>query len=105
MINSGDFKLIDDFKLKAAIEEHYSNYKSILKDYSRQETIHKEYLGNYLINHADYDAMRQGQFGFNNEALLKNILQSMNGSFGIKKEATERGIKSCDSLLVVLNKY
>lgn len=102
MINSGDFKLIDDFKLKAAIEEHYSNYKSILKDYSRQETIHKEYLGHYLINNADYDAMRKGAFGFQNEALFKNILQSMNGSFGIKKRATQLGIKSCDSLITIL---
>jgi hypothetical protein len=103
MINSGDFKLIDDFNLKTAIEEHYSNYKSILKDYARQETIHKEYLGSYLINNADYDAMRKGEFGFNNEKLFKNILQSMSGSLIIKKNATERGIKSCDSLLAVLN--
>ncbi|GAB1858813.1 hypothetical protein MHTCC0001_36570 [Flavobacteriaceae bacterium MHTCC 0001] len=46
--------------------------------------------------------MRTGAFGFNNEALLKNILQSMNGSFVIKKNATKRGIKSCDSLLAIL---
>lgn len=104
MINSADFKLINDFKLKAAIEEHYSNYKSILKDYTRQETIHKDYLGSYLINHADYAAMRKGKFGFKNESLFKNILQSMHGSFIIKRNATERGIKSCDSLLSILNK-
>ncbi|NRA91395.1 MAG: hypothetical protein HRU26_01705 [Psychroserpens sp.] len=29
MINSGDYKLIDDFELKSAIERHYAGYKSI----------------------------------------------------------------------------
>lgn len=101
MINSGDFKLIDDFRLKTAIEEHYANYKTILKDYTRQETIHKDYLGDYLIHYANYDKMRNGGFAFENEALLKNILQSMAGSFNMKKQASEKGIKSCDSLLSV----
>ncbi|MFL0354313.1 DUF6090 family protein [Xanthomarina sp. GH4-25] len=102
MINSGDFKLIDNFNTKTAIESHYSDYKSILKDYERQEIIHKEYLGKYMIENADYDAMRKGQFGFSNEKLFKNILQSMTGSLYIKKNATERGIKNCDSLLNLL---
>ncbi len=105
MINSGDFKLIDDFKLKTAIEAHYSNYTSILKDYSRQETIHKNYLGNYLIYNTDYDMMKKGAFGFKNEKLFKNILQSMSGSLKIKRDATARGIKNCDSLISILNKH
>ncbi|WOD44219.1 DUF6090 family protein [Hwangdonia lutea] len=104
MINSGDFKLIDDFGLKTAIEEHYSNYKSILKDYERQEIIHKDYLGKYMIYDMDFDAMRKGASGLKDEKLFKNILQSMSGSLLIKKSATERGIKSCDSLLNILNK-
>lgn len=48
LINSCDLKLIDDFALKTAIEEHYSHYKIMLKDYERQEIIHKEYLGKFL---------------------------------------------------------
>ena len=102
MINSGDFKLIDDFDLKAAIETHYSNYKIMLKDYERLNIIQKEYLGKYMIENVDYDAMRRGQNGYNNEKLFKNILQSVNGALMIKKAATERGIKSCDSILKVL---
>ncbi|MBO6879041.1 DUF6090 family protein [Winogradskyella sp.] len=102
MINSGDFKLIDDFDLKAAIETHYSNYKIMLKDYERLDIIHKEYLGKYMIDNADFDAMRRGQFGYSNEKLFKNILQSVNGALMIKKVATERGIKSCDSILTIL---
>ena len=105
LINSGDFKLINDFNLKKTIEQHYSSYKILLKDYERQETIHKEYLGPYFINHANFDAMRQGQFGLENERLLKNILQSMNGAFMLKQKATETGIKSCDSVVKILNNY
>ncbi|GAA0740128.1 DUF6090 family protein [Gaetbulibacter jejuensis] len=102
MINSGDFKLIDDFNLKTAIENHYSNYKIMLKDYERLDIIHKEYLGKYMIENVDFDIMKKGQFGYNNEKLFKNILQSVNGALMIKKRATEQGIKSCDSLLKIL---
>ena len=105
MINSGDYKLIDDFELKSAIETHYSSYKSIYKDYERQEIIHRDYLGSYLMNNVDYDAMRRGEFGFKDEILFKNILQSITGSLMIKNNATERGIKSCDSLIVMLKDY
>ncbi len=103
MINSGDFSLINDFELKTAIETHYSDYKIILKDYERQEIIHRKYVGDYFIHNMDYDAMRQGELGFKDEKLLKNILQSMIGSFGFKKQASERGIKSCDSLIKLIS--
>ena len=103
MVNSGDFRLINDFELKTAIETHYAGYKTILKDYERQETIHKEYFGPYLIDYADYDAMRRGELGLTNEKRLKNILQSMQGAFYFKKSASERGIKSCDSLMKILD--
>ncbi|RMA66523.1 DUF6090 family protein [Ulvibacter antarcticus] len=102
LINSGDLKLITDFELKKAIQSHYSNYKIMMKDYERQEIIHKEYLGDYFINNVDYDAVRQGKFGFSDEKLLRNIIQSMNGSFGLKLKATQQGIQSCDNLLMKL---
>uniref|UniRef100_UPI00351454AC DUF6090 family protein n=1 Tax=Psychroserpens sp. XS_ASV72 TaxID=3241293 RepID=UPI00351454AC len=105
MVNSGDYKLIDDFKIKSAIESHYSSYKSILKDYERLEIIHREYLGDYLINHVNYDLMRQGQFAFQDETLLKNILQSIYGALIIKKNATERGIENCNGMLSTLSTY
>jgi hypothetical protein len=104
LINSGDFKLIDNFELKTAIEGHYSDYKIMLKTYLRQENIHKEHLGSYLINHADYDAFAKGKFGFDNIKLLKNIVQSMRGSFNLKVKATQKGIRSCDSLIKIINR-
>jgi len=104
LINSGDLKLINDFELKAAIEEHYAHYEVMLKDYERQENIHKEYLGNYFIHNVDYDAFKKGRFGFQDEKLLKNIIQSMSGSFEIKMIATKKGVAMCDSLIKTLNK-
>ncbi|NNM22751.1 MAG: hypothetical protein HKO54_04285 [Flavobacteriaceae bacterium] len=105
LINSGDLKLIEEFELKKAIESHYSSYDIMRQDYIRQENIHKEYLGPYFVHEVDYDAFRNGVFGFKNEQLLKNIVQSMRGSFQIKLNATEKGIQSCDSLLVLLDEY
>ena len=104
LINSGDLKLIDNFDLKASIERHYSNYDEMLKSYLRQEAIVKEYIGNYLINHADYDKMPKGEFPFTNEKLLKNIVQSMRGSFLLKINATKDGVASCDTIIGVINK-
>jgi hypothetical protein len=103
LINSGDLKLIDNFNLKTAIEAHYSNYKEMSNAYVRQESIVRDYVGNYLINHADYDKLPKGKFPFTNEKLLKNIVQSMRGSFILKIDATKKGIKSCDSLIATIN--
>ena len=102
LINSGDLKLIDDFELKTAIEKHYSGYKDVLKAYERQELINKDYLGNYFIYHTDYDLVQEGKAPFTDEKLLKNIMQSVRGSFMLKKRATETGIRSCDSILKLL---
>lgn len=102
LVNSGDLKLIDDLDLKKAIERHYANYKAISNAYIRQETINKDYLGNYFINHVDYDLIRDGKSPFKDEKLLKNMMRAVNGSFNIKRDATENGIKSCDSILKIL---
>lgn len=104
LINSGDLNLIEDFEVKAAIEQHYSDYKIMLKAYERQENIHKEYLGNYFIHNTDYDKIAKGEFGFSDEKLLKNIIQSMKGSFIIKDTAIKKGILSCDALIDTLDK-
>lgn len=102
LVNSGDLKLIDDFELKKAIEKHYSKYKAISKAYERQEIINKDYLGNYFIYNTDYDLMREGKSPYKDEKLLKNMMQAIRGSFIIKKQATELGIASCDSILKIL---
>jgi len=99
LVNSGDFKLIEDFELKTAIEEHYSNYQTIQKDYLRLENIQSKYVGDYFIYHTDFDDFSKGIFGFKDEKLLKNIILSMRGAFELQLKATQVGIESCDSLL------
>lgn len=105
LVNSGDLKLIDDLELKKAIEKHYANYQSIANAYERQEIINKDYLGNYFIYNTDYDLMKENKSPFKDEKLLKNMMQAIRGSFIIKRDATEMGIKSCDSILSILKKY
>ena len=103
LINSGDFKLIDDFELKTAIEKHYSTYQIIQKDYLRLENIQKEYVANYFIYNTDFDQFSKGEFGFKDEKLLKNIILSMRGAFELQLKATKQGIESCNDLLEKLN--
>lgn len=103
LVNSGDLKLLDDLELKKAIERHYANYKMISDAYKRQESINKDYLGNYFIYNTDYDLIREGKSPFTDEKLLKNMMQAIRGSFVFKQIATQNGIKSCDSILKILN--
>jgi hypothetical protein len=102
LVNSGDLKLMNDFELKTTIQKHYSDYKTILDAYERQEIINKDYIGKYFIYDTDYELMREGKTPFKDEKLLKNIMRSARGSLDIKRKATENGINSCDSILNVL---
>lgn len=99
LVNSGDLKLINDLELKKAIEKHYASYNVIAKAYERQEIINKDYLGKYFIYDTDYDLIKEGKSPFKDKKLLKNIIQSVRGSFVLKLEATKAGIKGCDSIL------
>lgn len=85
LINSGDLKLIDDFKLKTAIQQHYSNYEELLDDYIRHTSLIKDYLGNYMVNHADYDQIPKGKAPFLDEIKLKNIVRALLTTLDEKK--------------------
>ena len=105
LINSGDLTLFEDLKLKSAIQKYYSaDLHIILKAYERQEIIHKEYLGKYYIYHADFDKMRSNEFPFEDEKLLKRIVQSLAGSYKIQMNATEKGITQCDSIIAIFDR-
>ncbi len=105
LINSGDLTLFEDLELKSAIQKYYSaDLHTILKAYERQEIIHKEYLGKYYIYHADFDKMRSNEFPFEDEKLLKRIVQSLAGSYKIQMDATEKGITQCDSVMAVFDR-
>ncbi|MFT5845990.1 MAG: hypothetical protein ACJARX_002133 [Psychroserpens sp.] len=98
LINSGDLKLIDNFQLKTAIQQHYSNYEDMADVYVRHTSLIKDYLGNYLVNHADYDQIMEGKSPFLDEIKLKNIVHAMLTTFGEKKLATQFNIESCEIL-------
>ena len=105
LINSGDLTLFEDLELKSAIQKYYSaDLHTILKAYERQEIIHKEYLGKYYIYHADFDKMRSNEFPFEDEKLLKRIVQSLAGSYKIQMDATEKGITQCDSIISIFDR-
>ncbi|WP_405576332.1 DUF6090 family protein [Winogradskyella sp. Asnod2-B02-A] len=103
LINSGDLKLIEDFKLKTAIQQHYANYDELSDDYFRHTSLIKDYLGNYLVNHADYDQIPQGKGPFLDEIKLKNIVRALTTTYDDKKAATKLGIKSCDVLIAEID--
>lgn len=67
LINSGDLKLIDNFELKSAIQEHYANYNELDNVYARHTCLIQDYLGNYLVNYADYDHIPLGKAPFLDE--------------------------------------
>ena len=100
LINSGDMKLIDDFKLKTSIEGHYSGtYRSLSMDYERQVAINKKYLADYYIDHLDFDRVKKGGSAFGNKDRLKRILNSIYGACIIKKQSSLKAIESCDELI------
>ncbi|MGC1473768.1 MAG: DUF6090 family protein [Psychroserpens sp.] len=104
LVNSGDFKLIPDFELKAAIQSHYSNYKDMIDAYARHRSLIQDYLGNYLVNDADYDQLNEGKALFLDEIKLKNIMRAMSTTLEDKKKAAQNGIVSCDQLIAELEK-
>ena len=94
LINSGDLKLIRDFELRRSLEEHYAFHQEVQQDYERIESIHKEYLGDFLIHHLNYQAIARGDFGFMDDPLLPNILASMEGANQMIISSNNRCIES-----------
>jgi len=104
LMNSGDLKLISNFELKTTIQEHYRNYSALQQDYDRMVNISKKYIADYFIYNLDMDKFRQGEKAFNDERLLKSIMQSMFGAVQFKITSTQQGIQSCDTILMQLDK-
>lgn len=104
LINSGDLKLIDDFQLKTTIQSHYSTYEEMLDVTNRHMSLIKDHLGTYMIDHADYDQLMIGETPFLDEIKLKNIVRALSTTFIEKKKVNEKGIASCDTLIVEIDK-
>ena len=103
LINTGDYALIDQFALRAAIEAHYLSYEHIQKEYERQDLIISNYLGEFFIRNMDYGKLRAGNYDFLDDPLLRNIAQSLYGALRLKIEASEEGIAGCEQLISQLD--
>jgi hypothetical protein len=104
LISSGDMKIFKSFDLRAQIEKHYGGYKTILKDYRRQESINEKYIGPFFIDEIDFERLAAENYKFLDHPRFKRILQSLYGTFTLQIAATKRGIQSCDELLSKLIK-
>lgn len=104
LINSGDMKLIDDFQLRRKIEEHYAAHKQVMQAYKRIENINEKYIADFFVYKMDYDNMAKGNFDFLDDPLIKNIIQSLEGSFSIVLASNGECIKSNKNLLNAIKK-
>ncbi len=102
LINSGDFALFQNFELRKKIENHYSDQELIQMDYSRQSKIHEKYFGDFMIYNLDYSQIRQGNYDFIDDPFLRNIIQSLYGSYSIAIESSQEGIERCKDLKSLL---
>lgn len=98
LINSGDLKLFSNFQFKKDLEQHYSEHQLIEADYSRQKNIHENYFGDFLIRQMDYQKLSRGDYSFMDNGLLKNIIQSLMGTYTIAIESSKKGIERCTAL-------
>ena len=104
LINSGDMKLIDNFRLRKMIERHYNNeHQAVLLDYKRLENIYTTYLGAFLINQIDYQKLREGDFSFMDETVFASIITSIEGSYNLLIAANTRCLESNTALLKAIN--
>ncbi len=81
LINSGDMKLVDNFKLRKDIQEHYSSHKIIVQSYRRLEDIQKKYFDDLFVYTINFDEIKKGNNDFLDNKLLKNIIVSMEGAY------------------------
>jgi len=98
LLNSGDLSLFEDFELRKALEDHYSNHALIELDYSRPNIINERHFGDYLIHQMDYQQMRAGNYSFLDDRVFQNIIHSLNGSFNLAVTASQEGIENCKAL-------
>lgn len=105
LINSGDFKLIDDFDLKALIQEHYLKYEEVLEVYKRQDIITDKYVGDYFINELDFrDIYENKNYSFMKTNFFSNMIGAQSSTFQIKIIASKEAKNSCNKLMNAINK-
>ncbi len=104
LINSGDFKLIDDFELKTSIQEHYLEYEYILEVYTRQNIIVDKYVGDFFMKELNYQSIyRDRDYSFMDTSFFGNMIGAQLDTFMKKEKASENGIQRCRALITAIN--
>ncbi|MFK8061251.1 MAG: hypothetical protein AB8B78_14335 [Polaribacter sp.] len=99
LINSGDMKLIDNFKLRRTIEEHYSSHNTTLKSYKKLANIYDKYFTDFFIRSIDFDEIKKGNNDFLDNKLLKNLIVTIEGSYYLIMNENRKCEKSNANLL------
>lgn len=102
LINSGDMKLIDDFKLRKKLENHYASHGKTLQAYERIEEIHRKYLGDFFIYKINFGEVFKGNTNFLDDPLMSNIITSVEGAYFLLKSANGNCLKSNNEMLTEL---
>lgn len=103
LVNSGDLKVITDFKVKSNIEEFYGSYNTLLKDYERFEYFSKEFIADFYVHQIDWGKVRSGNYDFLESKTVRNMTSSMFGIFKLKLESTKTAMEQCKSLIALID--
>jgi hypothetical protein len=103
LINSGDMKLIDNFKLRRTIEEHYSSHKITLNNYKKLAVIYEKYFTSLFVYDIDFDEIKKGNNDFLDNKILKNIIVTIEGSYYLIMNGNRKSEKSNANLLKEIN--
>jgi len=104
LVNTGDLSLFGSLDLPKRLQKHHADQLELLKDYTRQDKINENYMGEFMIRELDYVAIRQGNFDFIDKPILRNIVQSLRGSYLIAITESELFIKNSEELKAYLKK-
>ena len=104
LINSGDLKMFDNFDIKLKLERHYAQYELVKLDYSRQHNIMEKYFSDFLIYEVNFQQIRNGDFSFMDKMMIKNIIQSLYGTYIIAIKTSEKAIEDCKNTKATIEK-
>lgn len=102
LVNTGDLSLFGSLDLQKRLQKHHAGQQELLKDYTRQDKINEKYMGEFMIREFDYSAIRQGKYDFIDQPILRNIIQSLRGSYLIAIAESESFIESSKELKAFL---
>jgi len=102
LVNTGDLSLFGSLDLPRRLQKHHADQLELLKDYTRQDKINEKYMGEFMIREMDYVAIRQGNMEVLDKPILRNIIQSLRGSYLIAITESESFIESSKELKAYL---